>query len=767
MAAIKLNCLEPLTAIGFGIVGIAVGGLTLGAAAGGTGSFLALYSKLRENLRRPGLEEPRLIEQIRRAVIREEDDWETTQEERDAIVLADQAMAQLLPSVMLSADELAQSSISSAAEPYPRFAAHLVADRLGTLDPSFASPVDPTAPLTVARRFALTVVERALTAAMADKDYAAKLHLQLTIAGNAALAEQSDLLREVLARLQPSEARTGSRLDTDQLRHELARIVEVAPDATADQIAAAIRRNIAERDQQIAALQELAATDSEVEALRKTAERALQANDDDAAIGALAAAEAALAERRREDGRAQARLTAMRAAALLRTLDWQAADATWRAAASLAAPIDHGLALEIEWSAAQALDLFAANFGSADAALAGLRCWRSIRVHRQIQADRNRQAGIANNIGESLKFLASTQPDGDALGTLQEALVSYRSGLAMIADDGGDSALVTVLQSNIGVALTLLARRLGGGVLMIDGDQARDAPALLAEAIAAHTDAILGRSPLDVPDAWALSQELLADTMIELARLATGEDRRKMASDALMILDGGLSIPSGEGAHRSRSEAIRLRGQALMLLATATPGPDAAPIAIEAIDVLRASGSRIDRDAQPLPWALHHTALISALLIAATLQNDPAPALTGEAVDLARGVVTRFALAGDHPDLPRAGVQLAFALFAHAVESGDNTSVGLFTEAIDLCRTIRGSDPEALPQQVGATIARTIGQACFALAELGVDRVANLATARIELAEAEGLFARQFAVEEADAMRVLLDEVDARLAAMP
>lgn len=187
---LALKCLEHVTAIGCGLAALSLGSLDPGLTALGVVSGAALLAQFKEHCAKHGLDEPELLSKMRMAVLREWDTVDQTQADRDAIVEADTAMRLYLPDCMLSRGDLAASSIST--EHYPKRAARLVADQLGERDANFAASPRPDDEESIQRRFVMAVMEQALKAAMDDPAYAARLMLDLVVAGNAAHAVTHD-----------------------------------------------------------------------------------------------------------------------------------------------------------------------------------------------------------------------------------------------------------------------------------------------------------------------------------------------------------------------------------------------------------------------------------------------------------------------------------------------------------------------------------------------------------------------------------------------
>ena len=198
--ALKLNCLEPLTAIGIGVGACALApidaGLTAGAVIGGAG----LFARIRQNLRKPGLDGDVLIERMQKRILRDWDKWDATQEMRDAVTEADAAMTRLLPQVMMTREELAATATKAPDEAYPLHAARLLVDRLADHDAIFAAPADGM-PASLHRTFALEVIERALRAAKSDPEYAQLLTLDIAIELGRALAETQRAVADLSRRI--------------------------------------------------------------------------------------------------------------------------------------------------------------------------------------------------------------------------------------------------------------------------------------------------------------------------------------------------------------------------------------------------------------------------------------------------------------------------------------------------------------------------------------------------------------------------------------
>lgn len=195
--ALKWNCLESLTAIGIGVGACALApldmGLTAGAVIGGAG----LFARIKENSRKAGLDDEKLIGRMQRQLLKELDHWDQ-HAERKAAERADEAMGRLLPLVMLTREQLAATATQSpdTAERYPVLAAFRIVEELAKHDAMFNAP-QPGGTERYERVFALQAIEGALRVAKNDPDYATLLTLDITIELGRAIAETTAAVRQL------------------------------------------------------------------------------------------------------------------------------------------------------------------------------------------------------------------------------------------------------------------------------------------------------------------------------------------------------------------------------------------------------------------------------------------------------------------------------------------------------------------------------------------------------------------------------------------
>lgn len=277
---LTLNCLEPLTGICIGVGACALApfdaGLTAGAVIGGAG----LLTRIREGLRKPGLDEPDIFRRLQKEVLRDWDHWQDTQERRDAVTLADAAMTRWLPTVMMTREELAATATESGRddERYPAIAARKIADRIGEHDSSFRAPPEGEAePL--AHRFACEVIERAPRAVKNDRDYATFLTLDIAIELGLASEENRLYLERIEDKIDEGNA-VG--IDTNRMVRALFEQMRPTDQARhiTDETLIALARRIADKvDDPAQALEELGRAIDEYLRLRESAARGTNLGD--------------------------------------------------------------------------------------------------------------------------------------------------------------------------------------------------------------------------------------------------------------------------------------------------------------------------------------------------------------------------------------------------------------------------------------------------------------------------------------------------------
>lgn len=658
--AIKLNCLESLTAIGIGVGACALApldaGLTAGAVIGGAG----LFARIRENSRKAGLDDAALVARMQKVILREWDHWQDTQERRDAVTLADAGMTRLLPQVMLTREELAATATESPTDRYPAMAAKKVVDRLGEKDPSFAILADGSEPL--ARQFALEVLERALKAAKEDKDYAAFLTLDIAIELGRAMAEN----REALARIAEQNQATHDKLDAlpDTLRQivvealgpalarglkedeviALARRVEPTVqsiDEAVAQLASVIDayvrlRDAAERGTNFgdivdAALREIADRNAaqQYEAGLRAGERAFAALGEQEA--ALKAAKAAMAQANSDQARIVGDAEAS-ARWIVEGLE-AAGDADFDGIAGrLEEYCDRGLIrgvrfdLEIavalathvanraanSWergAAANWLGIAASNLGDRTGGSEGLRLLEeAVAAYRDALTvytltDLPTDWGTAqNNLGNAIQTQGERIGGGEGLRLLNEAVAAYRDALTVYTRAGMPVEWATT-QNNLGGALLTQGSRTGGP----------DGLHLLNEAIAAYRDALTVRTRAEMPAQWSATQNNLGNALRVKGERTGGAEGLRLLDEAAVAYREVLTVFTLADMPARWALTQNNLGTVLQAQGARTRGAEGLRLHNEAVAAYRDALTVRTKADMPVDWAMTQTNLGNAL----------------------------------------------------------------------------------------------------------------------------------------------------------
>ncbi|MBA4042146.1 MAG: hypothetical protein C0474_10210, partial [Sphingobium sp.] len=331
--------LEPLTAVGCALGAASMsaldGGLTAGALVGGA----ALIARYREECTKHGLDSAALIDKMRLAVLKDWDRADQTQAERDAIALAVNAMGDHIADCLPKRQELAATALKGS-KVYPAEAAVLVVDRLAEHNADcqalFAAPPPDEEP-SVARRFALDVVERAMRVAKDDPAYAPLLTLDLVIEVAAGVGRLERDMAELLA-LARAQA-MGSKLSDDTLLGAIARFIAIRPDASRGEILDEIARFETGYRALLDQVRQIEAVDNHVASLKAEAEEALAEPDVDLDRARACYAQAVQVARDKlvEPVRNIAQMQAAAAATALVALDWADADRNWATAEAMLA----------------------------------------------------------------------------------------------------------------------------------------------------------------------------------------------------------------------------------------------------------------------------------------------------------------------------------------------------------------------------------------------------------------------------------------------
>ncbi|HYI47151.1 MAG TPA: hypothetical protein VEX35_01685 [Allosphingosinicella sp.] len=649
--ALKLNCLENLTAIGIGIGACALApfdaGLTAGAVIGGSG----LFARIRENMRKVGLDDKAAIERMQRAILREWDHWQATPEHRDAVAEADAAMTRSLPQVMMTREELAATATKSPDVAYPSAAAREVVDRLAMHDPAFAVPAAEGAEPPLARAFALAVIERALRAAKEDKDYATLLTLDIAIELGRAIAETLQAIDELGAKIDAGFAAVREslggefeRISVQALRGAVARFVVFKPDANMSEVVDAVEEFVPQYEELRARVAALEANDNRLKGAQQAAQQALEQGDLDAARRHLAEAADIQVDRLAEPVRQTAATIDELARADLLALDWQSADANWSRASAMLAPFDRAGAEALEAFAARELQLHGERFVRAPSLSAAIRRWR---------------------------------------------------GLVMAAFARGDEAFWAVTQNNLGIALETQAGRVGG----------EEGLALRGQAVEAYRAALEVYGQAEKPADWAMAQNNLANALQSQGELTGGEAGLALGTQAIEAYRATLTVYTEDAMPSQWAMTQNNLGNALQRQGERMSGEAGPALLVQAVEAYYAALTVYTAAAEPAKWAMTQNNLGAALRKQGGLaQGEVRLAFLARAVEAYRAALAVYTEAATPADWARTQNNLAIALQRQGEHTADEAGLGLLAQAEDAYRaalTVHTED--AMPAQWALT----------------------------------------------------------------
>lgn len=614
---LKLNCIESLTAIGIGVGASALAPLDAGSTAGAVIGGAGLFARIRENLRKPGLEEPDTIRRVQKEVLRDWDHWQNTQERRDAVTLADAAMTRWLPTVMMTREELAATATESGEddERYPVIAARKIADRLGEHDPSFEAP-EGERPEPLARQFAREVIERALRAAKNDRDYATFLTLDIAIELGRATAENGQYLKQIEEKVDSVKTDTteilailraqhvGQDFGDQALRDAIARFIAITPDASR----AGILEEIARFERDYRALLEqvgkIQVIDNQVASLKAAAEEALAEPDVDLDRARALYAEAVRVARDKliEPVRNLAQLRTAEASVALLSRDWAAANVAWADAESMLLPFDETATYAITWQATEKLLEHGTIFGSRgalDAAVARARAMRD-----RLSGGENFKAfgAWSNWLGLALSEQGERTGGDGGLSLLAEAVTAYRAALT-VYNETAMSADWAMAQNNLGTALEAQGMRTGGAAgLTLLADAARAYRATLS----VHTESMM-------PARWAGTLNNLGNVLSTQGEWTGGEAELALLAEAVIAYRAALTVYTETATPTDWAATQNNLGTALRQQCERTGGAAGLALLAEAVTAYRAALTVRTESAMPAQWAMTQNNLGAAL----------------------------------------------------------------------------------------------------------------------------------------------------------
>lgn len=736
--AIKLNCLESLTAIGIGVGACALApldmGLTAGAVIGGAG----LLTRIRENSREAGLDDEALIARMQKTILREWDHWQDTQERRDAVTLADAGMTRLLPQVMLTREELAATATESSKDRYPAMAARKVVDRLGELDASFGILADGSEPL--AREFAFEILEKALRAAKEDKDYAVLLTLEIAIELGRAIAET----QEALARIAEQNQTTHEKLDalSDVVRTivaetlgsaralglkegeviALARRVEPTVHSVEEavvQLGAVIdayvrRRDAAERgtnfgDVVDAALREIAARNAaeQFEAGLRAGERAFAALDEQQA--ALTSAKVAVAQANADQARIVGNAKTF-AQWIVKGLNGAGKADFDGIFCKFNEHRQRGLQHAIRFDLEAAIAL-AAQLG-------------------RVATSKSEHGVAANALGSVSSALGDRTGGREGLRLLDEAVAAYRDALTVYTRPEMPAEWA-MTQNNLGCTRSIQGERTSGS----------EAIRLFDEAIAAFRSALTIRTHADMPGDWATTHNDLGNALKNKSDRTSGQESLDLLDEAIAAFRDALTVRTRANMAIEWAMTQGNLGNALRIKGLRSIHPEALSLLSEAVAAHRDALTVRTRAEMPADWATTQNSLGNALKNKSDRTSGPESLdLLDEAIAAFRDALTVYTRTETPARWAATQNNLGNALATKGARIGGPEGLLLLEKAAAAyCDTLPVRTHAAMPAQWAAT-QENLALAWEIFADLGGSPIEKLTLAQAALLDALSVY---------------------------
>jgi tetratricopeptide (TPR) repeat protein len=757
--ALKLNCLEHLTAIGIGVGACALApfdaGLTAGAVIGGAG----LFARIRENMRRAGLDDSAAIERMQKMILREWDHWQATEETRDAVTKADAAMTQLLPQVMMTREELAATATRSPEDAYPRAAAREIVDRLAMHDPMFAAPA-ASGGEPVARAFALAVVERALRAAKEDGDYAVLLTLDISIELGRAVAETLKAVEELAAKIEAGFAAVQSslsgefdRISVQALRGAVARFAIFRPDATTSEVVAAVEQFVPQYEELRARVEALQADDNRLRGAQQAAEQALGHGDLDAARRHLAEAAEIRIEHLAEPVRQAAATIHELARADLLALEWQSASANWSRASEMLAPFDPAASERLMAAAATSLFGHGERFAQAGAIAASIERLRSLVAAAAARGDDDLWAERHNDLGIALRAQGGGVGDEAGVALLAEAVAAFRAALTVFREAEMPVDWMMV-QNNLGNALHSQGERTVGEAGQV----------LLAQGVDAYRSILSVHDKSLDPSDWAMTQNNLANALHTQARRTGGERGLALMTEAVEAFRAALSVYTELASPTEWATTQNNLGSALSQQGKRSSGETRPRLFAEAIGALRAALTVRTEQDMPANWAATQNNLAIALkAMGEETGGEAGVALIAEAVDAYRAALRVFTEPSAPVHWATTQNNLAVSLLKQSeLTDGPDRRTPLLEAIHALSAALTVRTKEAMPAQWAVTMVN-LGLCHEALAEAEDEPLDRLRVAENVLAEAAQVYTPEHMEPYHEELATILARVRARI----
>ncbi len=689
--ALKWNCLEPLTAIGIGVGACAIApldaGLTAGAVIGGAG----LFSRLKQNSRKAGLDDEKLVARVQKKLVDELKHWDQA-EERAAAERADAAMQTLLPQVMLRRDQLAATVTQARKqnERYPVLAARLVVDELARHDPMFEQP-RAGAPQRYERVFALEAVEAALRSGMNDPEYATLLTLDIAIELGAAIRETTDAVQSLHEEVDAGFARQEELAEASERRfdrleamlseklgvplevisREIAAILELKPAASEAELYDDLRSFKGQHDRLRARVAQIETFDNQLTALKSEADEALARYDHDRAAALYRKARSLIDERTAERARQGTEFARAEAEAWMLERNWQAAAQVWRDSAHKLAPFDAKAAGDLLNTAGIALSEFGTKYGdlALEAAIASFRAALEMHMREDLPVD---WAMTQNNLGLSLRTQGERLGGQAGMGLLREAVAAFRAALEMHTREDLPVDWAKT-QNNLGIALAIQGMRLGGQT-GID---------LLGEAVAAYRQALEVHTREDLPVEWAGRQNNLGLALATQGERLGGQAGIALLGEAVAAYRQALEVYTSEDLPVDWAMTQNNLGLTLATQGERLGGQAGMGLLREAVSAFRQALDVYTRDDLPVDWAMTQTNLGSALQTQGERMSGQAGLdLLGQAVAVYRQALEVQTRDNLPVDWAMTQTNLGTALQTQGERLGGQAGIDLLGEAI-------------------------------------------------------------------------------------
>lgn len=611
--AFDWTCADKLAALSLGCVGIAIGdpGTMVGAAVGGVG-LIGAWNAARQKF---GLESDRHLQRTRKTVLAGCEDWARAEGMAMADIKAadaalDKHLADCIP------DFATLAALAKNRDRYPKAAAEHVVTNLAAKDGLFRKDAGQFSQ--AAADFALEVVTRALTDALEQEQYAAKLRTQMMVE----MLHQIDALQDAQAQEAARSAEADSRHDAklDQLAALARQIVAGQQDEAAKRgVNAAKLVTLANRIvQKVSDPQEaeraLHSAIDELLKLRAEAQRGSNFGDeidetirrifarveDNDLEGASSAAEEEyrrLGEQAAELRAAQLRMAETRLS--LARLEYDAkAVAKWaiemrRQENGGKAPLlDH-----LRWEMRRYYDTALASGQRLDLDVA----IELARLSINAAVSSEDSAMCQNDLGNTLR-VQGERSDG-ALGSalLKEAVGAYRAALNVRTREAlpVDWAMT---QNNLANALQVQGGRSGGA----EGFK------LYEEAVAAYRAALTVYTREALPADWAMTQSNLGAALQAHGERYGGAEGIVFLEQAVTAYRAALTVHTREAMPVDWAMTQNNLGNALQVQGGWSGRAEGITLVAEAVTAYREASTVLTREAMPALWAMTHQNLALA-----------------------------------------------------------------------------------------------------------------------------------------------------------